>query len=198
MADTKSFLAVSTLALLTLGPWNDDWGFRMLCVCYGNVLVKYSLSRKFLFTGRKYQLRLGWKGQWMNVQQNVSRVHSLWMMGPSDLSHVCQLKGLVCWTFPLSAHFSILLAQHHENFRLTVYIKTGYNHTLLYGVKTMEQSHGRRKEMRITQMVFRMENLCDKTSKKRCRHVCEDNIKINIWETWCVQWFVLNVCSSKK
>jgi len=35
-------------------------------VCYDNVLVKYSLSKKVLFTGPKNHLTLGWKCPRMN------------------------------------------------------------------------------------------------------------------------------------
>jgi hypothetical protein len=51
----------------------------------------------------------------------------------------------------------------------------------------MEQRHRIIFVLRLKMLVFRIEPLCDKTSKElRYRRICEDNIEFNIKETWCL------------
>jgi hypothetical protein len=106
----------TTYHYIIQGPKMMVMELGIFCVYYSNVLVKYSLCKKVLFTGHKYRLTLGWKYQWMNEQHSCPRLRTVWRFGVPDWSHVYQIKNLVCGTCPLSAQCSTLLAQLHRTF----------------------------------------------------------------------------------
>ena len=69
MADTHTFQAAATLALLTFRPQNDSSRLRMLYVSYCNVLLQCTVSL-FLFTSKKHNFlwaKVSVKCQWMNM-----------------------------------------------------------------------------------------------------------------------------------
>jgi hypothetical protein len=47
-------VAVATLALLTSRVKNDGQGLAILCACYCNMLLHYSVSTALRFIGRKW------------------------------------------------------------------------------------------------------------------------------------------------
>lgn len=55
---------------------------------------------------------------------------------------------------------------------------------LTYGVKITEQLYGSRRELRHKQMKSGIKHLSQIAWKKRCRHVWENNINVEKWESW--------------
>ena len=88
----------------------------------------------------------------MNEQLNRSSVRGLRSLELRDLCHVCHMKGLVCWTFPISALCSIFLSQLHTNFDSSCIQSHATITILTYGVETMEHQHGSIMELRLTEM----------------------------------------------
>jgi hypothetical protein len=114
---------------------------------------------------------------------------SLVVTANANLNHVCRTKRLVCGTFPLSVQCSILLGHLRCDFWLVLCKNPGYNNNSPLWCQIMEQQHRSLKELRLTEMQCEIKQYLRNVEGRRCSCVWEDDIKLEILESWAgIEW----------
>jgi hypothetical protein len=151
------------------------------------------------FEGHLYAVSFNPHQSAITTWRTPTRLPSVWRFGAPEWTHVYQLLSLVCGTCPLSAQCCTCplsaqcctyLSQLYRDLWLTISTKPRYNNNF----RLWCLNHGTcRMKSRFKNTLLHIEQLCDKTSTQiRRRHVCEDNIKDDVWETWGVSWIALD------